>query len=42
MTLAFHAQELYTTFKAILGEIIRLPQRYVRSLEQREMVKYVL
>jgi hypothetical protein len=25
MMLAYHAQELYTTFKAILGQIIRFP-----------------
>jgi hypothetical protein len=42
MTLAYHAQEMYTTFKAILGEIIRFPGQYVRSAEERQMVKFVL
>jgi hypothetical protein len=42
MMLAYHAQELYTTFKVILGEIIRFPKRHVQSAEEKEMVKYVL
>ena len=42
MMLAYHAQELYTTFKAILGQIIRFPEKYVKTVEEREMVKFLL
>lgn len=42
MMLAYQAQELYCTYKAILGELIRFPKQYVRSLEERNMVKFVL
>ncbi len=42
MILAYQAQEFYCTYKAILGEVIRFPKQYVRSIEDRNMVKFVL
>ncbi len=41
-TNAYHAQELYTKFKIILGEVIRFPEKYISNMNQKIMLKYLL
>lgn len=40
--ISFHAQELYAIFKAILGEMLRFPDKYLETVEKRDIIKYIL
>ena len=39
---ALHAQHLYTRLKFILTEIIRFPEKYVRTETDREVLRHLL
>ena len=40
--ISFHAQELYAIFKAILGEMLRFPDKYLETDQKRDIIKYIL
>lgn len=42
MVLAYEAHELYNFFKASLGEMIGRPEMYIKSEDDKKMIKYVL
>lgn len=42
MVLSYEAHELYNFFKAILGEMIGRPDIYIKTDDDRKMIKYVL
>lgn len=42
MVVAYEAHELYNFFKATLGEMIGRPEMYIKSEEDKKMIKYVL